>query len=205
MIVIVDYGMGNLRSVQKAFQRVGYEAEITSSPAQIGKASGVVLPGVGAFGEAMANVARAGLVDILRQAAMDRPFLGICLGQQLLFEESAEMGRHEGLGSLPGRVVRFEGQLKVPHIGWNQLHLVRPSPILNGVRDGDFAYFVHSYYVAPADPQVVLAYTDYGVSFASIIGRGQLFGLQFHPEKSQSVGLAMLASFAALTGPRRQV
>jgi glutamine amidotransferase len=199
MIVIVDYGMGNLRSVQKAFQRVGYEAEITSSPQRVRQADAVVLPGVGAFGEAMANLSRAGLVDVLRQVATDRPFIGICLGQQLLFEESEEMGRHEGLGILPGKVIRFEGPLKVPHMGWNQIHIVRSSPILTGVDDGSFAYFVHSYYVAPADPTVILGTTDYGVTFASIVGRHQLFGLQFHPEKSQSVGLTMLANFAAMT------
>jgi imidazole glycerol-phosphate synthase subunit HisH len=199
MIVIVDYGMGNLRSVQKAFQKVGYEAEITSSAQRVREASSVVLPGVGAFGEAMANLARAGLVEALRQAAASRPFIGICLGQQLLFEESDEMGRHEGLGILPGKVVRFSGPLKVPHMGWNQIRLVRPSPILAGVADGEFAYFVHSYYVVPSDPGVILARTDYGVSFASIVGHDHLFGLQFHPEKSQAVGLKMLANFAALT------
>jgi imidazole glycerol-phosphate synthase subunit HisH len=198
MIAIVDYGMGNLRSVEKAFHAVGYDAEITSSPQRVREADGVVLPGVGAFGEAMANLARAGLVDVLRQVSADRPFLGICLGQQLLFEESVEMGRFEGLGILSGVVERFSGPEKVPHIGWNQLHMVRPSPILTGVHDGDFAYFVHSYYVAPSDPDVILATTDYGVAFASIVGRDSLFGLQFHPEKSQAVGLTMLANFGAM-------
>jgi imidazole glycerol-phosphate synthase subunit HisH len=198
MIAIVDYGMGNLRSVEKAFQAVGYDAEITSSPQRVREADGVVLPGVGAFGEAMANLKRAGLVEVLRQVSADRAFMGICLGQQLLFEESVEMGRFEGLGILPGRVERFSGPEKVPHIGWNQLHVVKQSPLLAGVRDGDFAYFVHSYYVAPSDPAVILATTDYGVAFASIVGRESLFGLQFHPEKSQSVGLTMLANFGAL-------
>jgi glutamine amidotransferase len=162
MIVIVDYGMGNLRSVQKAFQKVGFEAEITSSPQRVLAASGVALPGVGAFGQAMANLKNAGLVEALRQVAADRPFIGICLGQQLLFEESEEMGRSEGLGILPGKVVRFSGPLKVPHMGWNQIGIVRPSPLLAGVADGDFAYFVHSYYVTPSDPDVILARTDYG-------------------------------------------
>ena len=198
MIAIVDYGMGNLRSVEKAFHAVGYEAEITASPGRVQEADGVVLPGVGAFGQAMANLQRAGLVDVLRQVATDRPFLGICLGQQLLFEESVEMGRFEGLAILKGRVERFSGPQKVPHIGWNQLHVVRSSPLLTSVRDGDFAYFVHSYYVAPSDPAVILTTTDYGIDFASIVGRERLFGLQFHPEKSQSVGLAMLANFGAL-------
>ena len=199
MIVVIDYGMGNLRSVQKALQRVGYDAEITSSPQRVREASGVVLPGVGAFAEAMHNLARSGLVKVLRKVASDRPFIGICLGQQLLFEESEEMGRHEGLGILPGKVVRFGGALKVPHMGWNQIRIVTRSPLLTGVADGAFAYFVHSYYVSPRDPEVILSRTDYGVSFASIVGREQLFGLQFHPEKSQAVGLTMLANFARMT------
>jgi len=202
MIAIVDYGMGNLRSVQKAFQRVGTEAEITSAVERLRRADGVVLPGVGAFGEAMANLAQAGLVAVLRQVARERPFLGICLGQQLLFEESEEMGHHEGLGVLPGRVARFAGPLKVPHIGWNQMHIVRPSPILAGVADGAFAFFAHSHYAVPSNPAVVLATTDYGVSFASVVGRDYLFGIQFHPEKSQSVGLTILANFAGLTEAR---
>jgi len=159
----------------------------------------VVLPGVGAFGEAMANLERAGLVSVLRRAAAERPFMGICLGQQLLFEHSEEMGSHVGLGVLPGRVLRFRGPLKVPHMGWNQVLITRPSPLFSGVADGDFAYFVHSYYVAPSDPTVILARTDYGVSFASIVGRDRLFGLQFHPEKSQAFGLTLLANFARLT------
>lgn len=199
MIVIVDYGMGNLRSVQKAFQRVGYDAEITSAARRVDEASAVVLPGVGAFGEAMANLHRSGLVEPLRRAASDRPFLGICLGQQLLFEESEEMGRFEGLGILAGKVVRFAGPLKVPHIGWNQLRIVQPSSILTNVPDGAFAYFVHSYYVAPVHADHIVAQTDYGASFASIVGRGAVFGLQFHPEKSQQTGLTMLANFAALS------
>jgi glutamine amidotransferase len=198
MIVIVDYGVGNLRSVQKAFQKVGFDAEITESPQRVLDASAVVLPGVGAFGEAMASLERLNLVDSLRTAAADRPFMGICLGQQLLFDESEEMGRHSGLGILAGKVLRFSGSLKVPHMGWNQIRQVRPSPLFAGVNDGGFAYFVHSYYVAPRDPAVILAETDYGVSFASIVGRGRLFGLQFHPEKSQDVGLTMLANFARL-------
>lgn len=199
MIAIVDYGMGNLRSVQKAFQRVGYEAEITASPQRVLDASHVALPGVGAFGEAMANLERAGMVDVLRRVAADRPFIGICLGQQLLFEESEEMGRHEGLGILAGKVARFSGPLKVPHMGWNQISIVRTSPLLTGVNDGDFVYFVHSYYVAPVDSSLILTRTDYGVSFASIVGRDRLFGIQFHPEKSQAVGLRMLANFAQMS------
>ena len=199
MIVIIDYGMGNLRSVQKAFQKVGYETEITTSAQRVRDASAVVLPGVGAFGEAMSNLDRAGMAPVLRQAAASKPFLGICLGQQLLFEQSEEMGAFEGLGILPGKVVRFNGPLKVPHIGWNQIHQVQPSAILAGVAGDGFAYFVHSYYVVPSDPSIIVATTDYDISFASIVGRDHLYGLQFHPEKSQKVGLTMLANFAALT------
>lgn len=197
-IAIVDYGMGNLRSVQKAFQKTGHDAEITSSPQRVLNATHIVLPGVGAFAEAMTNLQAAGLVDVLRRVAGERPFIGICLGQQLLFEHSEEMGSHEGLGILPGRVLRFGGPLKVPHIGWNQIDIVRPSPILAGVPDHAFAYFVHSYYVVPADERLVLATTAYGLPFASIVGRDRLAGIQFHPEKSQAVGLTMLANFAAL-------
>lgn len=198
MIAIVDYGMGNLRSVQKALERVGAQAEITAAPERVAAAAGVVLPGVGAFGEAMRNLERAGLVEPLCQAAAARPFLGICLGQQLLFEESEELGYHRGLGLLPGRVARFSGPLKVPHVGWNQVHIVQPSPLLDGVADNSFAYFVHSYFVIPSDPALTLADTEYGVRFASIVGRQSLFGIQFHPEKSQETGLRILASFASL-------
>jgi len=222
-IAIVDYGMGNLRSVQKAFQHVGVAPVVTDDPEAIVMAPAVVLPGVGAFGDAMANLHRAGLVEPIRRAIEDgRPLLGICLGQQLLFEESEEMGQHRGLGVFRGRVLRFpdgvtevgelgaaspkgypisgyrRAVLKVPHIGWNQIHLRRASPLLTGVRDGDFVYFVHSYYVVPSDPEEVLATTDYGVDFASVVGRGNVFGIQFHPEKSQDVGLCILRNFARI-------
>jgi glutamine amidotransferase len=209
-LAIVDYGMGNLRSVQKAFERVGVAAVITADSAIIGAAPAVVLPGVGAFGDAMANLRAAGLIPAIHRAIDDgRPFLGICLGQQLLFESSEEMGWHAGLGVFRGRVVRFPSTVerwrlevgdwrKVPHIGWNQVHIQRTSPILDGVADGSFAYFVHSFYVAPDDPAVVLATTDYGVDFASIIGRDRVFGIQFHPEKSQEIGLRILHNFASL-------
>jgi glutamine amidotransferase len=209
-LAIVDYGMGNLRSVQKAFERVGVATVITADSAIIGAAPAVVLPGVGAFGDAMANLRAAGLIPAIHRAIDDgRPFLGICLGQQLLFESSEEMGWHAGLGVFRGRVVRFPSTVerwrlevgdwrKVPHIGWNQVHIQRTSPILDGVADGSFAYFVHSFYVAPDDPAVVLATTDYGVDFASIIGRDRVFGIQFHPEKSQEIGLRILHNFASL-------
>ncbi len=199
MIAIVDYGMGNLRSVQRAFEYVGAEAIVTDHRATIESASAVVLPGVGAFGKAMSNLKRAGLADVIRQViARGRPFLGICLGLQLLFKESEEMGQHRGLSVFDGMVKRFNVSLKVPQIGWNQIHVQQASPLLEGVADGSYAYFVHSYYVVPADPEIVLATTDYGINYPSVIGQDNVFGLQFHPEKSQTVGLRILRNFTAL-------
>jgi glutamine amidotransferase len=202
VIAIVDYGVGNLRSVQKALERAGATAVVSGDPAALDAAHGVVLPGVGAFGDGMANLRRRQLVvPILRQVTQGKPFLGICLGMQLLFEESEEMGEHRGLGLVPGRVVRFsESSLKVPHVGWNQLH-IQPvaaegrARILDGIGDGAYAYFVHSYYVAPADPTVIAATTDYGIEFAAVVGQDRVWGAQFHPEKSQETGLRLLANF----------
>lgn len=199
MITIADYGVGNLRSVQKALERVGAEAVVSGDPAALDDALGVVLPGVGAFGDGMDNLRKRGLVEpVLRQVEDGKPFLGICLGMQLLFDESEEMGRHRGLGLLPGRVVRFpDNGLKVPHIGWNQLQ-VRPNPLLAQIADGAYAYFVHSFYPVPDEPGDVLATTEYGLEFASVVGRGLIWGAQFHPEKSQEIGLRLLANFAGL-------
>lgn len=200
MIAIIDYGMGNLRSVQKALEHVGAQAVVTSDLETILGASAVVLPGVGAFGDAMMNLKRLGLVQVIKEVvAQDRPTLGICLGLQLLFEESEERGQHPGLGIFPGRVVRFRVSSWVPHIGWNGIHIQRPSPLLAGIEDGAFAYFVHSYYAEPTDRELVLATTDYEVDFPSVVGRGNLFGIQFHPEKSQEVGLKILANFARMS------
>jgi glutamine amidotransferase len=203
MIVIIDYGMGNLRNVQRAFEYVGAEAVVTAHRGTIESASAVVLPGVGAFGKAMSNLEQTGLADVIRQViAQGRPFLGICLGLQLLFEESDEMGQHKGLGVFGGQVKRFEVGLKVPQIGWNQIHVQRASPLLEGVADGSYTYFVHSYYVAPADPEIVLATTDYEIDYASIISQDNVFGIQFHPEKSQAVGLRILRNFTELVGSK---
>ena len=199
MIAIVDYGIGNLRSVEKALQRVGADARLTADPAALAGAQAIVLPGVGAFGDCAANLIGRGFEPAIREAvAADVPLLGICVGMQLLFAESEEMGRHRGLALLPGRVVRFPAGHKVPHIGWNQVHAERPSPLLEGLPQDSYAYFVHSYYAAPTDDSVVLATTDYGLAYASVVGRGRLFGVQFHPEKSQDVGLRLLANFCAL-------
>jgi glutamine amidotransferase len=196
-IAIVDYGMGNLRSVQKALGHIGAQAVITADAAVVDQAPAVVLPGVGAFGDAMRNLRETGLdAAIHRAVEAGKPFLGICLGQQLMFETSEEMGHHRGLGLFRGQVRRFpNSKLKVPHIGWNQIHIRREDPLLAGVDSEDFAYFVHSYYVEPEDDRLILATTDYGIDFASIIGRHQVWGIQFHPEKSQDVGLRILANF----------
>jgi len=197
-LAIVDYGMGNLRSVAKAFERLGHAAEVTRDPERIATAPGVVLPGVGAFGACMANLTSLGLVEPVRHAIRSgRPFLGICLGMQLLFEESEEFGPVAGLGILPGRVVRFTADpaRKVPHMGWNALRMVRAAPALAGIDDGAYVYFVHSYYPVPADPAVVATTTPYGCDFASSVVRDNVFACQFHPEKSQQVGLRLLDNF----------
>lgn len=192
--------MGNLRSVQKGFERVGVAAEVTSDAARIAGAAGVVLPGVGAFGACMENLRSHGLIEPVRDAiASGRPFLGICVGLQLLFEESDEYGPVPGLGILRGRCRRFphrdDADLRVPHMGWNQLDQRRPSALLRGIDDGAFVYFVHSYYAEAEDPAVVAASTRYGVEFVAAVARDNLYGCQFHPEKSQKVGLKILENF----------
>ena len=201
MIAIIDYQMGNLRSVQKGFERVGHSATITSDPAVLAQAEKIVLPGVGAFGDAMSELRRRDLVGPIRQAIdAAKPFLGICLGLQLLFDVGHEGGRHEGLGVLRGEVVRFNlpHELKVPHMGWNELLIRRRPPALNGLAEGTHVYFVHSYFVVPQDASVVATETDYGGRFCSSIWRDNIFATQFHPEKSQSDGLAILKNFADL-------
>jgi imidazole glycerol-phosphate synthase subunit HisH len=194
-IAIIDYGMGNLRSVQKAFERLGHAAEVTGDADRISRAPGVVLPGVGAFAACMTNLAAAGLVEPVKHAIRTgRPFLGICLGMQLLFDESEEFGPVAGLGILPGRVVRFptDAARKVPHMGWNSLRIIRRAPELAGIDDGAYVYFVHSYYPVPRDADVVATTTPYGEEFASSVVRDNVFACQFHPEKSQRIGLRLL-------------
>ncbi|OHB86312.1 MAG: imidazole glycerol phosphate synthase, glutamine amidotransferase subunit [Planctomycetes bacterium RBG_16_64_12] len=201
MIAVIDYGMGNLRSVQKGFEKVGHQATVTSDPAEVARAEKVVLPGVGAFEDAMAELRRRGLVDpVLAAIDSGKPFLGICLGLQLLFDTGFENGEHEGLGVLRGEVVRFElpAEYSVPHMGWNQLSIARRAPILEGIDEGTYFYFVHSYYVVPRDPGVIATMTDYPEPFCSMIWRDNLFATQFHPEKSQADGLRMLKNFAEL-------
>lgn len=201
MIAIIDYGMGNLRSVQKALEAVGERAEVTGDPNRVRKADKVILPGVGAFADAIAELRRTGLADAFRGAvAAGTPCLGVCLGLQLLFDLSEEDGRHEGLGLVPGRVARFEPSpgLKVPHMGWNTLRIRCPAPILDGLPPEPSVYFVHSYYAVPTDPMDVAAEADYPGPFAAVVWRDNLMACQFHPEKSQRIGLAMYANFAAL-------
>ncbi len=202
MIAIIDYEMGNLRSVQKGFERVGHSAIVTSDPQKIAAATKVVLPGVGAFQDAMAALKRRQLVQpICDQVEQGKPFLGICLGLQLLFEISYENGEHEGLGLLPGKVTRFElpNNYKVPHMGWNQVSIRRTAPILTNIPSDSFFYFVHSYYVVPTDSSCVALETDYGHPFCSMIWHDNLFATQFHPEKSQRQGLQILQNFAELS------
>ena len=201
MIVIIDYGMGNLRSVQKAIEAVGHRAEVSGDPDVVRRASKVILPGVGAFADAVAELRRTGLGDAFKEAVLaGKPCLGVCLGLQLLFDVSEEDGLHEGLGLIPGRVVRFASQdgLKIPHMGWNTLRIKRPAPLLKGVGESPSVYFVHSYHgVATLDSDVA-AEADYPAPFPAVVWRENLMAAQFHPEKSQRVGLAMYANFAAL-------
>jgi imidazole glycerol-phosphate synthase subunit HisH len=198
MIVIVDYGMGNLRSVQKAIEAVGSAAEITSDPDRVRRASKVILPGVGAFADAMAELTRSGLGDSFCDAVKaGKPCLGVCLGLQLLFDLSLEDGEHAGLALLPGRVVRFAARpgLKVPHMGWNTLKIRRPAPLLAGLPPEPSVYFVHSYYAVPANVEDIAAVAEYPDAFPAVVWRDNLVACQFHPEKSQATGLAMYVNF----------
>lgn len=207
LIRIIDYGMGNLRSVQKALERLGQEATLTQDPNEIRSAEKIILPGVGAFGAAMANLESLGLVEPIKDFARSgRPFLGICLGMQLLLSESVEQGNFTGLGIIPGKVIKFfkpedispaTQSLKVPHMGWNNINKSQDCPLLEGVADGASVYFVHSYYCDPPEAAVA-ARTDYGISFCSIIRKDNVYATQFHPEKSGTVGLKMLENFAAI-------
>ncbi len=207
MVTLIDYGIGNLRSLEKAFQAIGAEVLRTDRPEDLLQARRLVLPGVGAFGACMNELHHRGLIAPIREAARQGiPLLGVCAGLQLLFEESEEHGRHEGLGLLPGRVVRFpdttpDGQrLKVPHMGWNTISYEQPAPLLKGIPDGAYFYFVHSYHAVAANADDVLATTVYGgISFPAIVGRGHVFGVQFHPEKSQQHGLQILKNFLDLS------
>jgi glutamine amidotransferase len=203
MITIVDYGSGNLRSVQKAFERLGVAAEITDDPQRVAEAERLVLPGVGAFGDAMAQLHARGLVEpIVAHLRADRPFLGICMGLQLLFETGHEGGEHRGLGILAGDVARFElpAGMKVPHMGWNTVAWT-PAAGPWACPDDDWYYFVHSYVARPRDRAVVAGVTDYGGGFCAAVACGRLVATQFHPEKSQDAGMRLLGAFAARRWP----
>ena len=197
-IVIIDYGMGNLRNVQKAFEKIGSAAKLTRNKNEIERASAIVLPGVGAFKDCMENLEKHGLVEpLLRSVEKGKPYLGICLGLQILFSESEEFGSHKGLNLINGKVVRFVPgpEHKVPHMGWNTIEKEKEIPVLQGIESGDFFYFVHSYYVIPDQGQWVSSLTTYGKPFVSSIWKENLFATQFHPEKSQQKGLRILENF----------
>jgi len=199
MIGIVDYGMGNLESVRKALATVGFDSQWIRQPADFAACDRIVLPGVGAFGHAMDNLRRSGLIEPLHNAIDEtRPFLGICLGLQILFDTSVEHGMHRGLGLVAGCVRQLPETVRVPHVGWNTVCQPRASRLFEDIPDSSYFYFVQSYYVEPAKPSVVAGTTDYGVSFAAAIERGNLFGVQFHPEKSQQAGLQLLANFGRI-------
>jgi glutamine amidotransferase len=210
MIAIVDYGMGNLRSVHKAAERVGMEARVISEPEGIRDAAKIILPGVGAFRDCMHNLGELRLLEpIIRSIESGKPFLGICLGLQLLFEKSDEFGPHKGMGVLTGEVTRFPDtildpeageRLPIPHMGWNTVEIKKETPLFAGIESGSYFYFVHSYYAIPQDPDDIAAVTPYGVEFACAVQRGNIYAVQFHPEKSQANGLRLLMNFGALKG-----
>lgn len=223
MIAIIDYGMGNLRSVQKGCQKMGYPAEITREAACIEAADGVILPGVGAFGACMKGLAECGLIDtVYRIVEKEKPLLGICVGMQILFSESVEFGRVKGLDILKGTIERFEPDAfssvltvptdstdneplhKIPHMGWNQLHIRQPAPHLTDISENAAVYFVHSYYPIPADPAIIATTTDHRITFASSVWSGNIFATQFHPEKSQATGLRILANFGQFSIDQRR-
>ena len=199
MITVVDYKLNNLRSIENTLRRLGHEAEVTSNPENVRNATRLILPGVGAFRDAMKNLADLGLIDpFVARVRSGTPTLGICLGMHLLFTESEEFGLHRGLDLLPGHVRRIPEGVHVPHMGWNQLQLRRPDPLLQGIDAGNFVYFVHSYYADPASKEITLASVDHGISFAAVVHQDNVWATQFHPEKSQKVGERLLDNFARL-------
>ena len=196
-VAIIDYGVGNLRSVEKAFAAMGCEAIITSDERELRRAERLVLPGVGAFGACMSALKERGFDRLVQERASEgTPLLGVCVGMQLLFDESEEFGSTRGLGLLRGSVRRFGNELVVPQVGWNRIHQKEPHALFEGIGNGSFCYFVHSFYCEPADERVVAGETEYGVRYASVVAQGNVCGVQFHPEKSQEVGLRMLKNFA---------
>jgi len=194
-LAVINYEMGNLKSISSGLRKVGASVEITKDLKVIKNADGIVIPGVGAFGDAMKNLAPL-QSTLLEEIARGKPFLGVCLGFQLIFEESTEFGLHKGLGFLKGRVVKLPNTVVTPHMGWNQIHIQNHSnPLVQEIPDHSYVYFVHSYYPIPKDSQVIIAKTNYGLEFPSIVGRDHIFATQFHPEKSSTVGLKILENF----------
>lgn len=206
-VVIVDYGAGNLRSVARAVAHAGVEAKVSASPEDVLAAKALIVPGVGAAEDTMAHLRAGGLVEpILEYIDSDRPFLGVCMGQQALFDYSEEGGRHDCLGVLPGRITRFPSGMTVPHMGWNTVEMRSEHPVFEGIPNGSYFYFVHSYHPAPSDDAVVLGETDYdGVRFPSVVGRGNVVATQFHPEKSAQWGLMLYANFLRLAKERGSI
>jgi glutamine amidotransferase len=200
MIAIIDYGMGNLRSVEKGFMKVGVNAHITNNPDVVAKADGVVLPGVGAFKDCMRELTNLELTDTISQVIKSgTPYLGICLGLQVLFSESEEFGRCRGLDIFRGKVLKFqEGNVKIPHMGWNELNIQKSNPLLDEIPDKSYFYYVHSFFVAPEDNSIISATTEYDVDFTSMIWKDNVYAVQFHPEKSQTFGLKLLENFGKI-------
>ena len=198
-VAIIDYGVGNLRSVEKAFAATGCEAVVSGDEKELRTAERLVLPGVGAFGACMRELSERGFDRLVKERVEEgTPLFGVCVGMQLLFEESDEFGATPGLGLLRGRVRRFSDELVVPHVGWNRINQIRENPLFDGVANGSFLYFVHSYYCEPAEESVIAGETEYGVRYASVVAKGNICGVQFHPEKSQDAGLRLLKNFARL-------
>lgn len=199
MIEIIDYGMGNLRSVQKSLQSLGYKAAITSDPEKIASADGVILPGVGAFADAISNLKSSEMVEAISKVVQDgKPFLGICLGMQLLMSASEENGWHHGLGLIEGEVLKIPSTVKVPHMGWNSLAINQNHQLLSGIQENSYFYFVHSYYVQPKNREYIVASTQYGIDYCSVIAKDNIMGVQFHPEKSSSLGQIILKNFGEM-------
>lgn len=208
MIAIIDYGMGNLRSVSKGFESLGHPTSVTRIPDEILNSSGIVLPGVGAFGDCISNLDEFNLIEPIKKSMIQgKPFLGICLGLQVLFEESEESPGVRGLGIFKGKIVKFpklhHNRLKIPHMGWNQVRLAKEAPVLKGIPNGSWFYFVHSYYPEPEDQEIVAATTTYGIDFTCAVSVGSVFACQFHPEKSSSMGLRILENFGDLCGEQK--
>ncbi|WP_029522877.1 imidazole glycerol phosphate synthase subunit HisH [Persephonella sp. KM09-Lau-8] len=198
MITVVDYGMGNLRSVAKALEKVGFDVKVSSEPKDVENAKAIVVPGVGAFGDAMHNLDRLNLLEpVIKSIKAGKPYLGICLGLQILFEYGYEFGEHEGLGVLKGKVIRFENKegYKVPHMGWNQVWIKQEEGFFSDIKNGEYYYFVHSFYAVPSNNSDIAATTDYSVEFCSAVQKDNIWAVQFHPEKSQKAGLQLLKNF----------